>query len=89
MLETKTLANSGAIMAVITYIVCVIAVAIAPEAAFNFFALTFHGVNAEVLRPATVNLNLANVVLGGVFWVLLTWIVFYGFGYFYNSLKSK
>lgn len=89
MLDAKAFGNAAAIVTAAIYFVCVAFVIVAPDLAFNYFTLTFHGLNTKVLRPSVSNLDIVRVLIGAVTTTISSWIVFYAGAYVYNNLKGK
>lgn len=88
MLDAKAFGSAAALVTLIIYAVCVALAAAAPELLFNYAVLITHGLNLELLRTATVSLNMGNIILGAVLWLVSTWAVFYLAAIFYNNFRK-
>ena len=86
--DTKTLANAGAIVAFLTYSVCLLLVLVFPELIYSLMDLVFHGLNLELLKPLNEQINIGNAIVGSIILTVYIWITLYAFGYVYNKLKK-
>ena len=88
MIETKTFANAGAIVAFLTYSVCLLFVLVFPELVYSLLNFVFHGLNLELLKPLNEQINIGNAIVGSIILTVYIWITLYAFGYVYNKLKK-
>ena len=88
MLDSKALANAGAIIALVSYVVCIVLIYLVPDFAFSFFSRMFHGISIATLGPGSEAINLPNSLIGALSITGLVWIVLFSFGSVYNKLKK-
>ncbi|HEU5320816.1 MAG TPA: DUF5676 family membrane protein [Methylomirabilota bacterium] len=76
MVDTQALANAVATVVGVTYIVCRVVSAVAPQAVFAIGQSWFHTVSLEPVR-ATGSMSTGAFVLGLVTSVVVSWVLTY------------
>jgi len=88
MLDVKAFANSAAIIALVSYSLCVIGILVIPSLTYSYFAYMFHGLSINQLRAGS-NFSFGTGMLGALFFTASAWVVFYAFARVYNELRNK
>lgn len=84
-LNTIKVANSLAITVAITYLVCIVAIRIAPELAVKIGNYLFHGIDISSLAVTTsVGNSLISLITGTV----ISWLIGALFAVIYNKLDN-
>lgn len=88
MLDSKALANAGAAVAIVSYIICIVLIYVAPDFTFSFFSRIFHGISLATLVPGSEAINLPNSTIGALSIAGLIWVLLFSFGTVYNKLEK-
>ena len=86
-IDAKTFANAGAIVAILSYSICLLIVLIFPDLVYGLLDFVFHGLNLELLKPTNESINIGKAIVGSLILTAYIWLTLYAFGYVYNKLK--
>ena len=84
-LSPKRVSLSLAVVTAIVSIVCVLLVAIAPEAALKLLGAIFHGI--DITKIAAASVSFGSAVFGTIVAVVLALIIGWIFAVVYNKVK--
>lgn len=89
-LNKFALANSFAVVAFASFIICVIATIIFPEFLMTLFNSWFHGVDLSLLEPSDGDwvFGTGNLLLGLITFPIISWITGYFIAVLYNKFNK-
>lgn len=82
-LHPLALANTMAITIIVSYLVCVLAILVAPNLSIVIMKSWFHGI--DISKIASLNINWNSFLTGIISITLVSWLVGYFFAKVYNS----
>lgn len=85
-LSVKGVTYSATIVAAVLYVLCALAIWVAPQGTIAFFAYLFHGINLSALPGQA--LTLGNAVIGLIITVVGTAVISAAFTALYNKLEA-
>jgi hypothetical protein len=87
MIKHRILATAAAAVTFVYFLLCSVITNIFPEISFRMCALAFHGIKLTNLQ-ATI-LIIPEMLLGALFYAVLTWILVCSTGWLYNKIIEK
>ncbi|MFV1917031.1 MAG: DUF5676 family membrane protein [Patescibacteria group bacterium] len=86
-LDKIVLANAFALVAAVLWVVCSAIVWLLPELSLSVTRWLVHGLNIGVL--GSWNLNLSNLLLGGITLIASMWVIGWVFGWAWEKMSKK